>query len=331
MTHSKQTEPRAARDFQALFAQARSEVVDGPGDLREVQLALDGPPLLARTRKLTSGGFIFVRGENLAQDDLLLRNEASAPMVAIHAPLRGSAENFVDGLGAAVADRVGTVQVFASPTSHSTVRLRAGVRNEAFRITIAPAVLADLASRHRQLEPIAARVASSVPFCGPAVAASPLRRLLDDVTDILDSAHYGALRPLFLESRALGWLAMAMVGPRDSEPDRLTRREVDRMHEAHDLLRERLANPPTLAEVARAIATNEFALKRNFKKVFGQPVYQHLLTLRLAHARQQLCDTDLTIKQVAKAVGYAHTNHFGTAFRRIYGISPARYRANKRS
>jgi len=313
-----------------LFADARRKTIEGPGDLREFELALDGPPLLARSRLLSSGAFTFIRGENLANEDLVLCNEASAPMIALHAPLRGSAASFVDGLGAPIADRVGTVQLFASPTSYSTVRLRAGVKNEAFRIIITPAMLVDLASRHPQLQPIAKLVASSVSFCGPAIAASPLRRLLDDVTDIIDSGHYGAFRPLFLESRALGWLALAMADTLESASDRLPQREVDRMHEAHDFLIARLANPPTLAEVARAIATNEFALKRNFKKVFGQPVYHHLLTVRLAHACLLLRDTDQSIKQIATAVGYAHTNHFSTAFGRIYGILPTRYRANKR-
>src|SRR5258706_15948368 len=105
-TVSKQMGPQPAHDFQSLFTQARQRVIEGPGDLRELQLALDGPPLLANSRLLSSGGFTFIRGENVAKEDLVLRNQGSTPMVALHAPLRGSAISFVDGLGAPITDRV---------------------------------------------------------------------------------------------------------------------------------------------------------------------------------------------------------------------------------
>jgi AraC-like DNA-binding protein len=98
------------------------------------------------------------------------------------------------------------------------------------------------------------------------------------------------------------------------------------MHEVKELLRSRLANPPTLAEVATAVGTNDFTLKRNFKAVFGQPVYAHLLAIRLTHACQLLKDSRQSIKEVAAAVGYAYANHFTTAFRRTYGLSPGQYR-----
>jgi two-component system response regulator YesN len=48
--------------------------------------------------------------------------------------------------------------------------------------------------------------------------------------------------------------------------------------------------------------------------------------VRLAHAAQLLRDTGDSIKAIAAAVGYAHPNHFSSAFRRAYGVSPGRYR-----
>jgi AraC family transcriptional regulator len=56
-------------------------------------------------------------------------------------------------------------------------------------------------------------------------------------------------------------------------------------------------------------------------------VHAYLLRIRLAHAAKLLRETSQPIKQIATSVGYAHTNHFSTAFQRAYGISPARFRA----
>src|SRR5436190_616579 len=234
----------AARDFAELFAPARRRVVSGPGNVRELELALDQPPLRARSRLLTCGQFLFVQGENEAQEELLLRHEGATPMVAVHAPLCGSAAAYMDGLGASLVERPGEVQLFASPSSHATVRLRAHVKNQAFRVVIPGSLIAALAARQ--------------------------------------------------------------------------------------LLLSRLANPPTLAEVASAVGTNEFALKRQFKNVFGQPVYAYLLTVRLAQACRLLKDSADSVKEIAAAVGYAHANHFSTAFRRAYGVTPARFRAASR-
>jgi AraC-like DNA-binding protein len=319
------------RDLQTLFRHARRQVIDGVGNVREVRIDLDGPPLRAHSRLLSVKGLLFVFGENLAGEDLTLRHEGAQPIVAVHAPLRGSAASTMDGLGDSITGRAGEVQLFASPSSHSTVRVQAHVKNQAFRIALTAALVRDLASRHAELEPLAAHVDSGAPFCGKPMNRLPLQRVLDEASEIMDSEHYGALRPLFLESRALSWLAMALAAPEESAAKGPAAREVDRMHDARALLLSRLADPPTLAEVATAVGTNDFALKRNFKAVFGQPVYGYLLGVRLSQACRLLKDTSDSIKEIATAVGYAHPNHFSTAFRRSYGVSPAQYRVRGRT
>lgn len=317
-------------DFQTLFRGARRQIRAGEGDVRQLCLELDGPPLYARSRLVTSHGALFVLGENVAGEDLKLRHESAQAMVAVHAPLRGSAVTTMDGLGGAITGRAGELQLFVSPNSHSTVYLRANVKNEAFRVALEPSLMRALASRHRELEPLAAHVDSGTPWCGKPSSGLPLERVRTEAREIMDSEHYGSLRPLFLESRALNWLAMALAAPNPSGAKRPPAREVERMHEARALLLSRIKNPPTLAEVATAVGTNDFTLKRNFKMVFGQPVCRYLLSVRLAEARRLLEETNDTIKEIASAVGYTHAHHFSTAFRRAYGARPAQHRASAR-
>lgn len=328
-----QAEPDMGERLQsihALFRDARREVIHGASDVHEVRLELDGPPLRARSRLLTSQSLLFVLGENRADEDLWLRHEGAAPLVAVHAPLRGTATSSMDGLGRMLTRRAGELQLFASPTSHSTVQMRAHVTNQAFRVAFQPALLRSLAARNAELELLATHVETRRPFCARPVALLPAGRVLDEAAELFDSEHYGELRPLFLESRAVGWLATALAATRSVPSLALSSREVDRMHDARDFLLARLAEPPTLAEVSRAVGTNEFALKRQFKAVFGEPVYGYLLRVRLAHARRLLEDTSLTVKEIAAAVGYGHANHFGTAFRRWLGVTPGNYRAGRR-
>ena len=327
--------PEQGLDFRTLFRDARREIVAGPGNVREIRIELDGPPLAVRTRLLLSKGLTFVFGENTATENLTLRHEGREAVVGVHVNLSGDAVVKLDALERPLTARPGELQMFASPSAHSTVRLAARVKNKAFRVALDRELVRSLAERHVELEPLATHVECQTPYCPEPRRSLSVQRALARTNEIIDSEHYGALRPLFLECQALSWLALALalaLAPRDPRDNSgVPAREVARMHEAKDMLTARIASPPTLAEVALAVGTNEFALKRNFKAVFGEPVYGYLLGLRLAHSRQLLESTNDTIKEIAAAVGYTHPNHFSTAFRRFYGLSPAEHRKAHRS
>ncbi len=320
-----------ATTFEELFAGARRASRTLPGGVREEWLALDSPLLRARSRQLISGALLFIHGENQAREDLLLRHDGAAPITAVHTSLRGPGTFSIEGLEAGFGDRVGELQVFAAPRSRSTVRLQADVENEAFRIVFAPSMITDLAARHPELEKLASHVATGTAFCGEPYTALPLRRLIDQIAELMNSSHYGALQPLFLESRALEWLALSLCEHPDPPGAHPHSRQIERMHAARELLLARVSRPPTLTEVAHAVGINEFSLKRDFKAVFGRPVHAYLLVARLAEACRLLRDTEDSVKQIAAAVGYAYPNHFSTAFRRAYGTSPASFRQSIRS
>jgi len=319
--------PALADDFQHLLARADVRVDTGPGGVRDLRLAVDGGPVEMRSRLITSGGLLFVRGRNRAARDLVLRGTHEPPFVALHVALAGHAESTIDGLGAPLPSRAGDAELFVAGTAGNTVRLRAGVANEAFRIALDPAAVAALVARHPPLA-----VLTEAGFRSQPRPLAPLGRLLDRIDEIMDSAHLGPLRPLFLEACAVQLVTSALAGAacNGAAPSRLPRREIDRMLEARHHLLARLDDVPSLAELAALIGTNDFALKRNFKAVFGQPVHAFVLARRLDHARALLRDTDDSIKQIAAAVGYVHASHFSTAFRRAFGATPAGYRASVR-
>lgn len=50
---------------------------------------------------------------------------------------------------------------------------------------------------------------------------------------------------------------------------------------------------------------------------------------RAQRAAQLLQEPTARVAEVAAAVGYRQPAHFAKAFRRIYGVSPAKYRSNE--
>jgi AraC-like DNA-binding protein len=59
----------------------------------------------------------------------------------------------------------------------------------------------------------------------------------------------------------------------------------------------------------------------------GQGFRSYLRQLRLSNAAELLVGTSLSMGEIADAVGYADASQFAKAFRRVYGVSPSRYRA----
>jgi len=83
----------------------------------------------------------------------------------------------------------------------------------------------------------------------------------------------------------------------------------------------------TLAEVARALATSPRQLQRAYAQ-FGDTTFsEDLLARRMAVGAQLLAEQrSIPVAHVARLVGYSQGPHFARAFRRRYGMSPARFR-----
>ena len=91
---------------------------------------------------------------------------------------------------------------------------------------------------------------------------------------------------------------------------------------AKDILLKNYVNPPTINTLAKMCATNEFKLKRAFKSVYKITIYSYIQKLRLDRANLLLKEESLSIKEVAKSVGYSHSGYFARLFFKTYGVYP---------
>jgi AraC-like DNA-binding protein len=84
----------------------------------------------------------------------------------------------------------------------------------------------------------------------------------------------------------------------------------------------------TLAAVAGALSSSPRQLQRAYAQ-FGHTTFKEDLVARRMSAAAQLLveQRSIPVHQVARLVGYRQAPHFARAFRRRYGLSPARFRA----
>ncbi|MFJ3441236.1 AraC family transcriptional regulator [Streptomyces sp. NPDC086081] len=83
----------------------------------------------------------------------------------------------------------------------------------------------------------------------------------------------------------------------------------------------------TVASLAARSGVSRALFAKRFTQLMGRPPLAYLTECRLDEAAALLIDTDLTIAQIARSVGYADAFGFSAAFKRHKGQSPSRYRA----
>jgi AraC-like DNA-binding protein len=95
-----------------------------------------------------------------------------------------------------------------------------------------------------------------------------------------------------------------------------------------DLLPQRLADPPSLGELAAITGLSQFALLRAFRQDTGMPPHAYLNQLRVRRARQ-LLDGGQAPADVAAQIGYADQAHLTRHFKRVVGVPPAAYQRER--
>lgn len=91
-------------------------------------------------------------------------------------------------------------------------------------------------------------------------------------------------------------------------------------------LQRRLAEPVTLVDLAAFLHRSPSRTSHLMRELFGKTFPQLLTELRMGHARELLCNTSLSISQVAAYCGFADPSYFHRLFRRAAGTTPRRYR-----
>lgn len=82
----------------------------------------------------------------------------------------------------------------------------------------------------------------------------------------------------------------------------------------------------SLATASEAFGVSEKYFSRYFKKHFRLSFHPYIESIRLNHARGQLTETDLSLRDIVSSCGYASSVTFSRAFKRKYGVNPSAYR-----
>jgi AraC family transcriptional regulator len=96
------------------------------------------------------------------------------------------------------------------------------------------------------------------------------------------------------------------------------------------LVRERLAGPVGIADLARELGLSPSRCSHVVRECLGRSFQDLLRDLRLARAKALLAGSDLGLRAIAAQVGLPSEAHFHRAFKAATGATPARWRRQER-
>jgi AraC family transcriptional regulator len=103
----------------------------------------------------------------------------------------------------------------------------------------------------------------------------------------------------------------------------LTPRQLTRVTEFIDA---QIQNEIAISDLAALAGLSQYHFIRAFKDTVGLPPYQYVLSERIRRARELLSKSDLSLGDIAFAVGFSDASQLNRVFQKFVGVTPTAFR-----
>jgi AraC family transcriptional activator of pobA len=134
-----------------------------------------------------------------------------------------------------------------------------------------------------------------------------------------DGYREAVLSHLTLLLVGVGRLAADVVGD-------LRLKDEPLLAEVFGFIEERYRERISLKDVARAVSLSRGHLTTVVRRKTGRTVQEWIAERRMAEARRLLVQTDLSVEEVGRRVGYGESGYFVRSFKRAHGATPLDWR-----
>jgi len=152
--------------------------------------------------------------------------------------------------------------------------------------------------------------------------------MLTAINNVVNCKYPHDLKKMFLLSKSIELLVLQAEAYNNLHNGAAkylkTEYDKERIIYAREYLVQHLDMPPSLTELAKAAGINEYKLKKGFKETFGNTVFGYLADTRLELAKTDLLERKKSASEIAFELGYSSVQHFSTAFKKKFGVSPTK-------
>lgn len=156
---------------------------------------------------------------------------------------------------------------------------------------------------------------------GPSFFMTPqMKRIVDA---FFSNSYIGKTKMMFYRSQITALLShffgqLALLSEKDSSANYR-----GQLNKVRDILLDNIEDPPSLSELSKEIGLNTTKLKKEFKAIFGVPVFKYLQNERLTSAHTLISKGQATVQEAAWQVGYDSLSSFSNAFAKKFGYRPS--------
>lgn len=265
------------------------------------------------------------------KENLVANVEVEPPPIGFAFCLSGKIRGTIRGQKGDLIISSGQTGTWFSTCSQSTIEYRAEQPIRYVAVRIEPCLFSSLIQN--QFGQIPADFRDIVDGCNQihySRIMSMTSSMFMTIHQILNCPYHGRIKQMYLESKAIELIShqlahLLSVERHCNAPLVLRSDDIERIHEARDILVRNMENPPFLLGLAKQVGINGTKLKRGFRQVFGTSVFGYLRSYRMEEARQLLADGKMSVTEVVFAIGYSSPSHFSRAFAKRFGLNPGVY------
>jgi AraC-like DNA-binding protein len=156
--------------------------------------------------------------------------------------------------------------------------------------------------------------------------------LRNAANQIIESKFEGKMREIFLELKANELIILLLeqirINYSDEKTEIITKNDLSKAAEIESILKQNLAEVPSLIELSDIASMTHTKLSRVFKNIYGNTVFGYLRELRLDKAKELLEAGKLSITEISYETGWSSPSHLSREFRDKFGITPSLYSKN---
>lgn len=145
--------------------------------------------------------------------------------------------------------------------------------------------------------------------------------------ELYESASYENFA--FLQLKALELLMLLERIPRQTaEVPYCSAKQAELVRQLRDYLLSSREEYVSLAQLAAEHGISVSHLQKLFKQAYGVHIYHYIREYRLEQAAVELVQSTKPITEIAQSAGYDNASKFSECFKKRYGKTPSRYRAD---
>jgi len=142
------------------------------------------------------------------------------------------------------------------------------------------------------------------------------------VQKIFNTTYTENTRLLFLKSQVNELLAHFFALLATDQKIDFSEKDRDKIFKAKEIVTHNYSQPPSITQLSKMVGLNSNKLKKNFKELFGIPVFKYVQEERLNKAYELLQNSDKTVQEAAWEVGYESISSFSNAFYKKFATRP---------